>query len=55
MLNLKDPSLFKQQCYINGEWCDADSGATIEVNNPATGEIIARDGYSRNTPRHRGG
>ncbi|MBV8658647.1 MAG: NADP-dependent succinate-semialdehyde dehydrogenase [Burkholderiales bacterium] len=40
MLNLKDPSLFRQQAYINGEWRDADSGATIAVNNPATGEII---------------
>ena len=26
MLNLKDPSLLRQQCYINGEWLDADSG-----------------------------
>jgi succinate-semialdehyde dehydrogenase/glutarate-semialdehyde dehydrogenase len=41
MLNLKDPSLLKQQCYIDGQWCDADSGETIAVNNPATGEIIA--------------
>lgn len=42
MLNLKDPSLLKQQCYIDGQWCDADSGATLAVNNPATGEIIAQ-------------
>lgn len=41
MLNLKDPSLLKQQCYINGAWLDADSGQTIAVNNPATGEIVA--------------
>ncbi|MBV8678900.1 MAG: aldehyde dehydrogenase family protein, partial [Aquitalea sp.] len=41
MLNLKDPSLLKQQCYINGEWLDADNGETIPVTNPATGEIIA--------------
>lgn len=38
MLNLKDPSLFKQQCYLNGEWV---SGAeTMPVTNPATGEVI---------------
>ncbi|PHV11509.1 NADP-dependent succinate-semialdehyde dehydrogenase [Chitinimonas sp. BJB300] len=41
MLNLKDTSLLKQQCYIDGKWLDADSGETIPVNNPATGEIIA--------------
>lgn len=41
MLNLKDPSLLKQQCYIDGVWLDADSGEKIAVNNPATGEIIA--------------
>jgi succinate-semialdehyde dehydrogenase / glutarate-semialdehyde dehydrogenase len=39
-LNLKDPSLFRQQCYIDGRWVDADSGKTIPVNNPATGEIL---------------
>ena len=26
--------------YINGEWCDAQSGATLDVLNPATGEKI---------------
>ena len=40
MFTLKDPSLFRQQCYINGQWIDADSGGTINVTNPATGEII---------------
>src|SRR5207344_1904156 len=39
-LNLKDPSLFRQQCYIDGKWADADGGKTIPVNNPATGEIL---------------
>ena len=37
---LKDPDLFRQQAYLGGRWCDADSGATLEVNNPATGEIL---------------
>jgi succinate-semialdehyde dehydrogenase/glutarate-semialdehyde dehydrogenase len=37
---LKDPSLLRQQCYIDGEWCDAADDATIEVANPATGEVI---------------
>ncbi|WP_119304652.1 NADP-dependent succinate-semialdehyde dehydrogenase [Dongia deserti] len=39
-LSLKDPSLFRQQCYINGAWADADSGKTIDVTNPATGEVL---------------
>ena len=40
MLQLKDPSLLRQQAYINGQWCDADSGETCAVTNPATGETI---------------
>ena len=39
-MKLKDPSLFRQQCYIDGEWLDADSGETIPVTNPANGETI---------------
>ena len=39
-MNLQDNSLFRQQCYIDGAWADADGGATIDVTNPATGEII---------------
>ena len=38
MLALKDPSLFKQQCYLNGEWVSGTE--TTEVTNPATGEVI---------------
>jgi succinate-semialdehyde dehydrogenase/glutarate-semialdehyde dehydrogenase len=40
MLNLKDPSLLRQQAYIDGEWCDAIEGATVTVHNPATGEAL---------------
>ncbi len=40
MLNLKDKKLFRQQCYIDGKWLDADSGESIDVTNPATGEVI---------------
>ena len=42
MLNLKDPELLRQQCYIDGAWVDADNGATLDVTNPATGELVAR-------------
>ncbi len=40
MLQLKDPSLLRQQAYLNGAWTDADGGATLPVTNPATGEQI---------------
>jgi succinate-semialdehyde dehydrogenase/glutarate-semialdehyde dehydrogenase len=39
-LALKDPGLFRQQCYLDGRWVDADGGATHEVFNPATGRAI---------------
>jgi succinate-semialdehyde dehydrogenase / glutarate-semialdehyde dehydrogenase len=42
MLTLKDPSLHRQQCYLNGAWTDADDRATIAVQNPATGETLGR-------------
>lgn len=38
---LNDPSLLRQQCYINGQWCDADHKETVDIANPATGKIIA--------------
>ena len=38
--SLQDQDLFRRQAYIGGQWCDADNSATLEVNNPATGEIL---------------
>jgi succinate-semialdehyde dehydrogenase/glutarate-semialdehyde dehydrogenase len=40
ILPLKDPELFRQQAYLSGHWCNADSGATTAVNNPATGDVL---------------
>ncbi|HZX83593.1 MAG TPA: NADP-dependent succinate-semialdehyde dehydrogenase [Reyranella sp.] len=40
MLNLKDAALFRQQCYIDGAWQDADSGESQSVSNPSTGEVL---------------
>ena len=38
---LRDPSLLRQQCYVDGRWCDADGGAhDATVVNPATGRTI---------------
>jgi succinate-semialdehyde dehydrogenase/glutarate-semialdehyde dehydrogenase len=32
--------LFREACYVDGQWIQAASGATCGVDNPATGEII---------------
>ena len=40
-IQLTDASLLKTKAYINGEWVDADSGETLAVTNPATGEVLA--------------
>jgi len=42
LLFLKDATLLKTQCYIEGRWQEAENGAAIDVNNPATGAIICR-------------
>ncbi len=34
--------LLRSQAYVDGEWVDADSGATFPVANPATGEVVAQ-------------
>jgi succinate-semialdehyde dehydrogenase/glutarate-semialdehyde dehydrogenase len=39
-IGLANSSLLRQQCYIDGQWLDADSGATIAVTNPATGAVL---------------
>ena len=30
----------RQQCYIDGQWCNADSSATIDVTDPGTGQVL---------------
>lgn len=40
MLQLKNPGLLRQQCYINGRWRDARDGQKDPVHNPATGEVL---------------
>ncbi|HBT56099.1 NAD-dependent succinate-semialdehyde dehydrogenase [Halopseudomonas aestusnigri] len=37
---LTESRLFRQQCLVGGQWVAASDGATIEVDNPASGEII---------------
>src|ERR1700727_2279752 len=35
-VELKDPTLLRQLCFIDGGWSAGDSGATVDVTNPAT-------------------
>jgi len=37
---LKDTSLYRQQCYIDGAWVNADDGKTLSVYNPADSREI---------------
>ncbi|NEJ22162.1 NADP-dependent succinate-semialdehyde dehydrogenase [Rhizobium leguminosarum] len=39
-MKLQDPSLFRQAALVGDNWIGADPNNAIEVNNPATGEII---------------
>ena len=34
-----------KQMYIDGKWCNSDSGRTLAVTNPATEETIAEIAY----------
>ena len=40
VFQLKDQGLFKQQCFINGEWVDSDNGDTFDVINPSDLTIV---------------
>ncbi len=39
---LRDPGLFREHAYIDGNWVDAEDGGRIEVIDPATGRVIGR-------------
>ena len=40
-MQISDKKLLRNQAYIDGKWCDADSGETLAVINPANGENVA--------------
>ena len=42
VLQLRDPSLLRSRCYVDGKWIDASDGKTIDVTDPATGALIGR-------------
>ena len=39
-MQLTDAKLFRQQCYVDGQWIDAEGGETLEVSDPATNAVI---------------
>jgi succinate-semialdehyde dehydrogenase/glutarate-semialdehyde dehydrogenase len=39
-VQLKDPKLFRQACYVDGAWIESSTLGAIDVDNPATGEVI---------------
>src|SRR5689334_10521759 len=41
-VDLKDTRLFREACYVDGQWVQAANGATVGVDNPATGAIIGK-------------
>lgn len=40
MMTLERSELFRQKMRIGPVWCEAESGAQMEVNDPASGEVI---------------
>jgi succinate-semialdehyde dehydrogenase/glutarate-semialdehyde dehydrogenase len=41
-VELKDARLFREACYVDGQWVQAHSTEMINVDNPATSEVIGR-------------
>jgi succinate-semialdehyde dehydrogenase/glutarate-semialdehyde dehydrogenase len=39
-MKLKDSTLLRESCFIDGGWSAADGGATLEVKNPATAQRL---------------
>ncbi len=41
-MELRDNALFREQCYIDGEWAGSDDGSATLISNPANGEPLGR-------------
>jgi succinate-semialdehyde dehydrogenase/glutarate-semialdehyde dehydrogenase len=37
---LRDAALFREACFVNGQWRGADNGTTFAVDNPASGATV---------------
>ena len=42
MMKLKDTRLLREQCYVDGQWLDAESGQRFAVTDPASGLSLAQ-------------
>lgn len=40
-MQLQDAQLLRHDAYIDGRWCQAETGQCFVVSNPATGELLA--------------
>jgi len=52
-ISLADTGLLKAGAYIDGQWVASDSGDTLDVTNPATGEVIAKVASCGTAETHR--
>ncbi len=41
-MQLRDPSLFREHCYVDGGWISAANGATLPIHDPASGERLGQ-------------
>ena len=39
-MKINDLSLFREQCYLDGQWATADNGVTFGVYNPVDGSKL---------------
>ena len=39
-MKLNNSALFRENCYINGQWVTAVDDAVLQVTNPANGEVL---------------
>jgi succinate-semialdehyde dehydrogenase/glutarate-semialdehyde dehydrogenase len=52
-LRLTDPTLLRTACRVGGEWIAADSGESIPVRNPATGDEVGTVPFFRTAETRR--
>ncbi len=54
-MQLKDPTLLRERCLLDGAWIAAASGATLAVRNPATGAELGTIPACGKAVAHRAG
>lgn len=42
MISIQDRELVRSQVLIGGAWCDAETGETLTISNPADGSLLGR-------------